>query len=71
MKIIITENNKKHTIPLPIALLKLLPIFDKEKLPKPTLKAILRSLKTYKKDFGSFVLVDIEQSNNERIKIIV
>ena len=71
MKIIIAENNKKHSIPIPLSLLKLLPIFDKEKLSKPMLKKLLRCLKDYKKEFGSFTLLDVEQENEERVTIII
>ena len=71
MKIIITENNKTHTIPLPLALLKLLPIFDKDQLSKPMFKAIIRALNAYKKEFGSFVLLEAVESNGQTVKVII
>ena len=71
MKIIIIENNKNYTIPLPISLLKLLPIFNKDNVSKQTLKSMIRCVKTYKKQFGSFTLLEVQEANAQTIKIIV
>lgn len=71
MKIIILENNKNYTIPLPIFLLQLLPIFNKDNVSKKTLKSMIRCVKTYKKQFGSFTLLEVQEANAQTIKIIV
>ena len=71
MRIIITENNKTHSILLPFSLLNRLPIFDKEKLSKKTMKELVSCLKKYKKEFGSLTLLELEENDGTMVKIIV
>jgi hypothetical protein len=71
MKIIISENNKKYTIPLPLFFLRFLPIFNEENLSKQTLKSMIRCIKTYKKEFGAFTLVEVQEANEQTVKIII
>ena len=71
MKIIITGNNKKYSIPLPISILTHLPVCNKEKFTKAQLNEFLQCIKAHKKEFGSFVLLELEELNGEIIKIII
>lgn len=71
MKIIIIENNKKYSIPLPTSLLTHLPILNKENFSKVELKELIKGIKDYKKEFGSFTLLELEEVNGEIVKIII
>ena len=74
MKIIFTPNKKERKISVPLSALsffiKFLPL-EKEKLTKKVMRDIFRTLKEYKKLYGSFVLLEVKENNAQIIKIVI
>lgn len=74
MKIIFIFDKKERNIRLPLCMLTLFTQFlpvDKEKLTKKAIRDILKMLKAYKKRYGSFVLLDVEENNLKKFKIVI
>ena len=77
MKILIKTGEKARKLPLPIpskiilkGLLKKAGVADSSRI-KKDIKSILRCLKEYKKEYGAFTLVEVEEKGGDTVKIIV
>ncbi|MBQ7913585.1 MAG: hypothetical protein IJ308_07600 [Clostridia bacterium] len=74
MKIIFISKNKERKINLPLSALSFFTQFlplDKEKLTKKVVRDMIRTLKKYKKLYGSFVLLEVEEDGSQKFKIVV
>ena len=75
MKLLIKTTRKERKIPLPflsgIILKSVLKEAGVEVSINKNVKDILRCLKTYKKEYGEFTLVEVEEKDGAVIKIIV
>lgn len=73
MKLLIKKGDKERKFPLPIPKRLIVKALLKEagiRGPSP-LKNILRTLKEYKKEYGAFTLVEVEEKDGSVVKIIV
>lgn len=74
MKIIFISKNKERNLRVPLSFLfffiRFLPV-KKEKLTKKVMRLILRTIKEYKKRYGPFVLLELEEDSTQKLKIVI